>query len=293
MKTLTNLKTRLVLILLSIIIFSTAFVTDNGGMAASKKPVKLVYKQAVGKTISYTSSTSITQSMDINGQTVNNYVKNDLGFKVKMIEKQGVNLKLEITIDSLGMKIETMQGSAGSKMKDVEGKSFNMVISPFGKVMDISEAEKIEYKVEGQGDANLSQTFVNIFPDLPEKAVKPGATWTKNDTITTKSAASKTKQSIQSVYKFEGYEIIDGINCAKVTSTVTGTMETNTQNMGMDIYISGPLQGEVVLYFAVKEGYFLKQEVKSKMTGTVEISGAQSMTFPITMDSANKMEAKK
>ncbi len=294
MKTKTCLKKALLPILVSIILISSmAFVINISQLPGPKDPVKLAYNYVEGKSVSYTLTTAITQAMDVSGQTMNVLVNNNMAFKVKMLGKSNENLKLEITVDSLSTKVESPQGSTGGKIKDVEGKTFNMVLSPLGKEIDVNEAAKIEYTVEGSGGGNMSQSFASIFPDLPENPVKPGDTWTKNDTISNNSTTTKVKQIIQSTNKFEGIEKIDGVECAKITSAITGTMSTTVQNQGMDIFYSGPLQGTVTLYFAVKEGYFVKQEVLTKMTGTIEISGTQSMTFPVVMDTSSKIEANK
>jgi hypothetical protein len=231
--------------------------------------------------------------MDIDGQTMTGIINNEMAFKLNMVGKVDENLKIKVTIDSLSIKTESMQGSFDSKIKEVEGKSFTMLISPLGKVVDVSEASGIKYSVEGQGNADLSQSFSKIFPDLPEKAVKPGDTWTRDDTISTKTETSSTKQIIQSVNKYEGIEKIDDIECAKISAAITGTMQTNMQNSGMDIFMSGPLQGTITYYFAVKEGYIVKQVSKSKVNGTIEVTGTQSMSFPVLVDITGKIEAKK
>jgi hypothetical protein len=192
------------------------------------------------------------------------------------------------------MKVDSpMGGSMDSKIKEVEGKTFNMIMSPFGKEVEYSEANKIEYTAEGAGAVNMSQAFSSIFPDLPEKGVTPGDTWTKTDSIINKTAVGQTSQIFQSENKFEGMEKLDGIECAKITSTMKGTMQTTAQNQGMDIFYSGPIQGTVTLYFAVKEGYFVKQISVMKMSGTVSITGPQNMEFPITMDTTSTLEVKK
>jgi hypothetical protein len=169
-----------------------------------------------------------------------------------------------------------------------------MTLSPRGKEIDVKEAAKIEYSVEGlPTNNNLEQFFRNIFPDLPEKAVTSGDTWTRNDTITSVSATSKTTQIIKSENKFEGIEKINGLDCAKITSSISGTMNATVQNMGMDIFYSGPIQGNVTLLFAIKEGYFISQEAFTKLEGTIEISGTQNMSFPLKMDTHNKIEVLK
>jgi len=293
MKKPTNTNYGSILIVLSFtIVFSTAFIINTNEIPGSKDPVKLAYNFAAGKSISYYSATTITQAMDVNGQTMNVLINQNLAFKAKMVSKVNEDFKLEISVDSLVSKVDSPNGSTGGKIKEVEGKTFNMSLSPLGKELDTKEAEKIEFSVEGTPGGNLSQYFANVFPDLPEKPVSVGDVWVKNDTVSSKSATSNTTQIIQSSNKFEGVEKINGVDCAKITSTITGTMQTTTQNQGMDILFKGPLTGTVTLYFAVKEGNFVRREISTKMTGTIDISGAQSMTFPVVMETNSKIEAK-
>jgi hypothetical protein len=295
MKKSNTLKFKAILMVLFIIIISSSsFTYDKFLTPGSNGPVKLVYTFKDGKSIPYSSSTSVTQTMDVNGQTVNVLVSNDMAFAAKMVGKSGENLSLQITIDSLITKMESMQGSTGGKMKDVAGKSFNMVISPLGKEIDVAEAAKVEYTLEGsQAANNVSQFFAHIFPDLPENAINIGDTWTKSDTLTTKTATTNTTQIVKSICKFESIEQLNGVECAKITSSISGTMESTVQNQGMDIYLKGPVQGTVTLYFAINNGYFVKQEVLSKMNGNVEITGAQNMTFPMVMETNSKVVAGK
>jgi hypothetical protein len=279
-------------VIFSVLFSTTAVALDKNEKSGQKAPVKLVYTYSESKVVSYISATAVTQTMDINGQTMNTLIQNNLSFKVKSLGSEADNLKLQIGIDSLSTIVESPNGSTGGKINDVKGKTFSMILSPRGKEIDVKEAAKIEYTVEGVPTSNnLEQYFKNIFPDLPEKAVTPGETWTKNDTITSVSTSSSTTQIINGINKFEGIEKINGFECAKITSTFTGTMKTTAQNMGMDIFYSGPIQGTVTLFFAIKEGYFIRQEVSSKMEGTIEITGTQNMTFPLRMDTKNKIEA--
>jgi hypothetical protein len=182
-----------------------------------------------------------------------------------------------------------MQGATGGKIKDVSGKYFNMIISPSGKIIDASEAEKIEYSADGTQKSNMLQFFSHSFPELPEKQVSIGDTWIKNDTLRAKTSTSNTTQIVTSTNKFDGTEKINGVDCAKITSSITGNMQATVQNNGMDIYMNGPLQGTVTIFFALTEGYLVKQDVSSKVNGNIEITGAQNMTFPMVMETNSKV----
>jgi hypothetical protein len=117
---------------------------------------------------------------------------------------------------------------------------------------------------------------------LPKDEVNSGDTWTTNDTIDTKSAGNSTWMPVQSDYKYEGIENIDGIDCAKISATLSGTRKMSTQSQGMDIKTSGPFTGTLTLYFAVKEGYLVKESATSKITVKIEIPD-QNMIFPVVM----------
>jgi len=54
-----------------------------------------------------------------------------------------------------------------------------MILSPLGKGIDISEAAKIEYTIEGTQGGNLSQFFAKVFRIFLKKPVNSGDTWTK------------------------------------------------------------------------------------------------------------------
>ena len=62
------------------------------------------------------------------------------------------------------------------------------------------------------------------------------------------------------------------------------SMAQNVESpQGMEIHTSGPYTGTQVLYFAVKEGYLIKEAVNTKMTWNIEISD-QNMSFPVVMN---------
>lgn len=264
-------------------ICSAGYSQTKPGAAPVKGGVKIVYIYPEGKTYKYASDTKIVQDMDVNGQSMLVNVAMYLGCEVKAAGKVAENLKLEIKIDSMTQNVESPQGSAGGAVNDVKGKVFNMVITPSGKTVDLTEAAKIVYTMEGSGESNLSQAFLNYFPALPANDVKPGDTWVSNDTVNSKSPNNSMYMPVVSNFKYEGIESVDGVDCAKITAALSGTRKMSTQSQGMEINTSGPYTGTQVLFIALKEGYLMKETVKTKMTGTIEIPD-QNMSFPVVMD---------
>jgi len=272
--------TGLVLILSGV--YSFSYSQKKSDQTLKKGDVKLEYNYPAAKSVKYLSDTKVVQDMDVNGQSMLVNISMTLGCQVKSTGKQGENLNLEISIDTMAQNVESPQGSAGGSISDVKGKVFTIVISPSGKIVDLSGASKIVYTVEGSGEITMNQSFMGYFPVLPKNAVKEGDTWISNDTLDSKAETNTIWMPVEANYKFEGIEKIDGIDCAKISAILSGTRKMTTQSQGMEIHTSGPFTGTQTMFFAVNEGYFIKQTVVSKMTGNIEIPD-QNMSFPVVM----------
>ena len=253
-------------------------------------PVTLRYKFTGGNDIRYMTNAKMTQAMDIQGQIMNVNVTSAFGCKVAPSGGSGENLKLKITIDTLGQSTSSPMGESGGAVTEVKGKEFSVVIAPDGKSIDVSDAERIAYNMEGSGESNLAQTFIDFFPRLPGKPVRVGDTWNTNDTLRSQSSAMKMKTSVDAVNKLEGIENYGGIECARISSELSGIQDINVQNQGMDIKMKGPYTGKSEVLFAIRDGYFLRQTASAKMSGTVDISQPEQMSFPVTIDRSSVSE---
>lgn len=95
------------------------------------------------------------------------------------------------------------------------------------------------------------------------------------------------------VNKFEGFETLDGIECARISTQHSGTMSMNVQNQGSDIFIKGPFTGTSEFLFAIKEGYFIKMTSATKLNGNLNMTSPQEMSFPIVLDIKSVNEVRK
>ena len=254
--------------------------------------VKIAYNYPVDKAIKYFGTNVMAQIMDIQGQSMQVDVNSAFGCFVKSAGKQDNNLKIEIKIDTLGQTTNSPMGGSGGTIQDIKGKTFNIMISPEGKMVDISGAEAFVYTLEGSGESNMSQTFSDFFPVLPSKAVATGDTWNSTDSLTTKSAAMTMTTIDNTINKLEGFETVNGIECAKISSQHSGKISMKIQSQGNDLSIKGPYTGTSEFLFAVKEGYFIKMTSATKVNGNLEMTSPQAMTFPIVLDmkSVNEMK---
>jgi hypothetical protein len=254
--------------------------------------VKIAYNYPADKPIRYLGTNVMTQIMDIQGQSMQVDVNSAFGCFVKSAGKQDNNLKIEIKVDTLGQTTNSPMGGSGGAIQDIKGKTFNIMISPEGKMVDNSGAAAFVYTLEGSGESNMSQTFSDFFPVLPSKAVATGDTWNSTDSLTTKSPAMIMTTIDNTINKLEGFETVNGIECAKISSQHSGSISMKIQNQGNDLSIKGPFTGTSEFLFAVKEGYFIKMTSATKVNGNLEMTSPQAMTFPIVLDmkSVNEMK---
>jgi hypothetical protein len=245
--------------------------------------VKLVYNYPSDKPIKYHVDGEIVQDMDVNGQSMLVNIYTFVGCDIKSTGVKNDKVIIEVKIDTMAQSIDSPQGFAGGPINGVKDKTFNMVMTSAGKIIDLSEAAKISISIPGTGESDAAMTFTDFFPVLPAMVVKPGDTWITHDTVNIKGETMTRWMPIESNCKFEGIEQYNDFECAKISADLSGTMKITSEAQGMSINTSGTYTGIRTLLFAVTEGYFIKETVKTKLTGTVEIAD-QGMSFPLVMD---------
>lgn len=258
----------------------------------SSGAIKLTYNYPDNKSVKYISSTTMAQIMDIEGQIMQTDVKSAFGCSVVSIGRQDDKIRLQITVDTLGQTSNGPMGYSGGSVGSVKGKSINIAISPNGKIADMTEAGTLTYYISGSGESNLSQTISDFFPILPVNPVKQGDTWKLTDSTMTSSPSTTMKITDNSENKFEGLETVNGIECAKITSTHSGIWTMSIKSPEADLMIKGPYTSISESLFAIKEGYFVKNTVSTRLNGQLELTSPMVMTMPITIDMKSVTEMK-
>ena len=242
----------------------------------------LTYQMAENQALKYEVNSEQLQKMTIMEQSMETQSKSNLVFTVNPKGKKGENLLLNIKIDD--MKIEANSPTTGSLKADLSsiiGKAFEMTLSTLGKELEFINCDTLEYNLGQVGKRNVKSSFRSIFPDLPGKPRKIGETWPSTEEVTENEGGADIKLVFNNVDKLEGLEVVDGLDCVKITGVVSGTLDGKGQQMGADFTIQGRINGISTWYFAYKKGILVKQVVESTTDGTVEIT-AQNMSIPMT-----------
>jgi hypothetical protein len=258
----------------------------SGGIAAGRTPVPqatvtLVYKFVPGTPLSYKMSSGQTQNLEVMGQsmTTENTSGMDITLKPKGL-KDGNHI-LGVTVDDMATNIQSPQGSIVPDLSGIIGKSFDIVLSPLGKEVDVSGASAFTVDMGMAGRRDLSSSFQGLFPDLPDHAVKVGDTWPSEDTIVQKSDSGDIHIAFKNENALEGFETIDGRECARIKTAFDARMTGALSQGGMSVSLDAKLTGIQTWYFAVKDGIFVKSESKGATNGTLSAE-AMNMTIGFT-----------
>lgn len=274
------------------ILFVLAAATVLATAAAPKAPAQaaavLEYKMPDGRALTYQAKSEESQLIEVMGQSMNttSATVSNIAFKAK--GKKDKDMLLGVTIDDMSVSVTGPQGDMSPDVSSVKGKSFDMVLSALGNEVDVSGAEAISYSMEGE-ERNLASGFKNFFPDLPGKPVKIGDTWPATANIEEKTTSANIRIDIQYVHTLDGIEVIDGMECARVVSQVTGAISGSGNQGGQDMTFAGTSKGKDTWYFAIKEGTLVKAASESTSEISIDLPAA-GMAVPMTLTSKSEVK---
>ena len=250
----------------------------------------LEYRMTEGQVLKYKLTIKQTQDIEIMGQQMKTETAGDIAFTAKSKGMKGSNHQLGITIDSMSINVNSPLGKITPDLSSVEGKSFDMIMSVLGKELDLAGAESIKYNLGQAGERDIASNFQAVFPDLAGKPVKVGDTWTSKNNITEKIGSGEIQIDLESINTLEGFETVDGLECAKITAQISGTLEGGGNQGGADLAFMGEIEGNETWHFAYKEGLFVKMITDAFTKGTVSVRGPQEMSIPLAQEM--KIEAR-
>jgi hypothetical protein len=251
--------------------------------------VILQFQMPEGRVLKYDVWGETHQVSDVMGQTIEVDMSSSNVFTVESNGLQDNNHRLTITIDDMSAKIQSTQGELIPDMSTVIGKSFEMVLSPLGKEVELIGADAIEYDMGPEGTRDISINFQDIFPNLAGRALKIGDSWPDESTVTEKTDNGEAIIQISGTNTLVGFETVDGYECVKVVGEGTGTIESKGEQQGMELVSTGELKGTSTWYFAYKEGIFVKQINEGTVEGTVDVP-SQGVQIPFTRESTAEIK---
>jgi hypothetical protein len=267
----------------------TVLATPAAPKAPAAAATVLEYKMPAGRVLTYQTKSEDSQVMEVMGQSMDTQTANTSTITFKSKGQKDKNFLVSATIDDIATTVtSSAQGDVSPDMSSVKGKSFDMVLSPLGSEVDVSAAEAITYSIATE-TRSIASGFKTFFPDLPGKAVNIGDTWPSTSSVEEKTGSMNIRIDLQNVHTLEGFETIDGKECARVSAQVTGTITGSGSQMGQDLTFSGTLKGKDIWYFAVKDGVYVKSNTDSTTQMSIDVAAA-GMSIPVTQTTKSEVK---
>jgi hypothetical protein len=248
--------------------------------------VTLTYTFTEAAALSYKQTSFQLQNVDVMGQTMTTEITSNMDITLKPKGLKDGNYVLGVTIDGIATNVQSPQGGITPDMSGIIGKSFDLIFSPLGKEVDVSGASVFFVDMGQSGRRDLSSNFQGLFPDLPDHPVKIGDNWPSEDVIVQKSDVGEILISFKNEHTLDGFETIDGRECARIKTALKGTMSGALNQGGAALAMDAKLDGTETWYFAVKEGVFVKSETKATMGGLITVEG-MDVTIGFTGEQRN------
>ncbi|MCK4409291.1 MAG: hypothetical protein KAW67_04355, partial [Candidatus Eisenbacteria sp.] len=178
----------------------------------------LEYRMSSGDAMSYTFTNDSIQIMEVQGQSIPIELAEMLSFSVEPKGTKDGHHTLGITIDDFVATASSPQGELEADVDAVVGESFDMTLSKLGAEGGLPDPDVLQYNIGPEGPKSVITGFGVMFPDLPEGPITVGDTWPTTVEIVEQSDESNVVITIDAVNTLEGFETVDGLECAKITA---------------------------------------------------------------------------
>lgn len=173
--------------------------TVAGGGGDPKRPVTLRINLKAGEKQTQTTETDVSGTSQ--GKSFKSHVT--VVTTQEVVSASGGQFAIKTAIVEANATGDNA-AATNSKLAELKGRSYTMTMNDHGKILDMGGIDK---------DPVLGQMFQNAkFSELPDKAIKPGDTWTVN--------AEAMGIAITGEMKSAGIEMVDGQEALRVESSV-------------------------------------------------------------------------
>ncbi len=245
----------------------------------------LEYRMSSGDAMSYRFTSSSIQTMEIQGQSVPVESVETLLFSVEPKGVKDGNHALGITIEDLSVTLSSPRGEFEADTGNVVGESFDMTLSKLGTEGGLPDPDVLQYMIGPEGPKSVITGFGVIFPDLPEGPITIGDTWPTTMEISEQSDKGDVVITVAAINTLDGFETIDGFECAKIATVLTGTIEGGGTQQGAEWTMRSDMDGSGTWYFAYKEGILVSDVTEGTADGNIVVDAPDGeMTIPVSRE---------
>lgn len=235
------------------------------GLPWADEPMSFRYQWTVGQRVEFRTTLQAQALIQMNTGSMTLPIQGRFSYSLECLAVEEGRVTLRVNLGELKMvsseqELETEAESAPP---------FVLVMDDFGKPLEIRGLQEGERAPELAGLNFYYQYFLlQLTPfAFPDKPLSLNETWlTEAEVIVQGSRPLKFK----SASRFQGIEMVEGRNCAKVATNVRLPVKIRLPQFG-NVEVSGRMEGTVVTHFAFEEGQVLRSN--SQFQAQVAMSG--------------------
>jgi hypothetical protein len=255
----------------------------QAGTGDYQQVLVLTYEWPEDRRLTYRSTSQFSESSEMMGRTRSRTLDKTSEFTVQPERPSEGKHVLTFTVGSMTASVGMMGREMTRDLTEVIGKSFQMTLTPEGEQSILSGTEPLMYQLGPGGPRKLTIDFEGFFPNLPPGPVQTGDTWTSVETIADISGGDVTI-TLESVHTLSGFETINGLDCAKITTMLTGTLGGAATLERQMFNLEGTVSGRAVWYLSPEERFLVRSTRTIRTRGEVTQSGQKERAVPVTRE---------
>jgi len=254
----------------------------------------LKYNLPQGTKFTITSESEAEEIINQMGNEVANVVKSSTESICEVLsDRDDGSMLIEFKFGERSRTIETVMGEHNVDYSELIGKKVKFVLSPNGKASEFEGFDELPEIDLGFGQTLTKDRYMdrmkNLFPELPEKGVKLGDTWSRKVENEQPRTGGSVKTTVDYTYTAAEELEREGEDCLKIDVkmkiTTTGAFEQNDNQLEIDL--NG--EGTITQYFAFKKGMVIFRESTTTTEGDINLP-AMGMTLPMNSSSKGTMK---
>ena len=247
--------------------------------------IVLEYLMSDGAPVSYTFTSESTQTMQIQDKSIPVESIETLSFSVQPNGMSDGVYALGITIDGLNVTVASPTGAMDADAEEVVGKGFDMTLSKQGVEGGLPDPDALTYMMGEEGPKSVIPGFGVMFPDLPDGPVRVGDTWPARLEMTEGDGESSVVIAIDAVNTLEGLDTIDGFECARITTVLTGTISGGGTQQGAAWSMDSVMDGTGTWDFVYQEGILVSDWTEGTADGAITVDAPDGkVAMPVTRE---------
>jgi hypothetical protein len=243
----------------------------------------LEYRFKEGDPLTYEYVSEFEQIMLAQGQEIPINSVQTLEFSMASLGMKEEVYAIGITLDDMHILVDTPGEGIDEDIEEVAGGGFDMTLSKIGEEGDLPENDVLQFTIASEEQRSVVPVFSAMYPDLPGRPVVVGDTWPTEINVVEEEGQGETRLHLDVVNTLAGFEMLGGRECARITSTFTGTVTGNGMEQGAEWIFESDTDGTGVILFDFKSGVLMSDVSTGTADGAITVKGPMGeMEMPVS-----------